>query len=37
VNDLDKQKKDKEAKLQRVEEPIKKLLDDKLAVQKKID
>lgn len=34
---IDKQKKDREAKLGRVEEPIKKLLDDKLAMQKKID
>lgn len=37
VTTLDKQKKDREAKLGRVEEPIKKLLDDKLAMQKKID
>lgn len=34
---LDKKKKDREAKLKNVEEPIKKLLDDKLTMQKKLD
>lgn len=34
---LDKQKKDREAKLKSVEEPIKKLLDDKLTMQRKLD
>ena len=33
---VDKQKKDREQKLQKVEEPIKKLLDDKQAMQKKL-
>lgn len=34
---MDKKKKDREAKLKNVEEPIKKLLDDKLTMQKKLD
>lgn len=37
VADLDKKKKDREGKLKNVEEPIKKLLDDKLTMQKKLD
>lgn len=37
VQTLAKQKKDRELKLKNVEEPIKKLLDDKLTVQKKLD
>jgi hypothetical protein len=37
VAELDKKKKDREGKLKNVEEPIKKLLDDKLTMQKKLD
>ena len=37
VQTLDKKKIYREGKLKNVEEPIKKLLDDKLTVQKKLD
>lgn len=37
VTAIDKTKKDREGKLSKVEEPIKRLLDEKIAMQKKID